>query len=107
MRGNFIHLGRQDYTEPDPISASDRALVESCVLVKRETSKFWHDVYYAGQLVGAVAMYMSGQVYRPLDFEPGEHLQAAQDWNRADPKYASAILSLLGDKRSANSLLAA
>ncbi len=56
MRGNHIHLGRQDYSEPAPISSGERALVESCVLVKRPSSKFWHDVYRAGKFVGGVAV---------------------------------------------------
>lgn len=95
MRGNHIHFGRQDYVEPSPICASERAVVESCVLVKRETSRFWHDVFHAGKFVGGVAMYMSGQVYRPIGIAAGEHMSAARDWNSSDPKYASAILHLL------------
>lgn len=107
MRGNHIQWGRQDYTEPAPISARERALVESCFLVKCATSKFWHDVYYAGKLVGGVAIYMSGQVYRPIGIEAGEHLLAARDWNSSDPQFANAILNLLNHELNANLLLAA
>lgn len=106
MRGNHIHLGRQDYSEPAPISSGERALVESCVLVKRPSSKFWHDVYRAGKFVGGVARYMSGQVYRPVGIEAGDYLLATNDWNRTDPQYASAILHLLRHELSADLLLA-
>ncbi len=107
MRGNHRQLGRNDYVAPPPIEASERALVESCTVVKRDGSKFWCDVYRSGALLGGVAMYMSGQVYRPIGIEPGEYLLAAMDWNSSDPKYASAILHLLRYEPDADSAMAA
>ena len=95
MRGNHRMLGRNDYVEPLPLDGTERALVESCTVVKRDGSKFWCDVYRFGKLLGGVAIYMSGQVYKPIGVEPGEYLLAAMDWNSSDPKYASAILHML------------
>jgi hypothetical protein len=107
MRGNHNVLFRNDYSEPAPITADQRALVQACVLVKRNNSKFWHDVYYCGKLVGCVATYMSGQVYRPIGFQAGEHLFASNDWHPTDPALAGAVLRLLEHEVTREILLAA
>ncbi len=105
MRGNFACLGRQDYVEPKPIAVSERAMVDSCKVVARVGSRFWSDVYCCGVLLGGVAIYMCGQVYRPNGIEAGEYLFAAKDWSRSDPTFASAILCLLRHELSADLLL--
>jgi hypothetical protein len=93
MRGNHICLGRQDYTEPDPISAADRAAVACCQIGCVEGKKTWYVVRRDGNLLGYVSTRMGGQVFR--DPETDDWSFAANDWARTEPPHARAVLALI------------
>ncbi|MDU4254525.1 hypothetical protein [Pseudomonas sp.] len=93
MRGNHLHLGRQDYTEPAALGAATVAEVERCVVTTTHGKKTWRDVHLDGVLLGRVRTGSGGQWYRLPDDE--EWRYCAGDWNHADPEHGHAIAALL------------
>lgn len=93
MRGNHRVWGRQDYTEPPPISPSDRARVAECDVVRVEGMNTWHSVHRNGQLIGYVATRFAGQIFRTVEME--DWMYAIGDWNRSDPPHAHAVLAVI------------
>ena len=93
MRGNHIHWGRMDYTEPSPLSSVDLASVAECDVALLEGTKTWHVVRRCGQVIGYVTTRCGGQSYRTSEMECW--MPAASDWNRSDPAHAHAVLKLL------------
>jgi hypothetical protein len=93
MRGNHLYWGRQDYREPEPMTAERRDIVAECDVSLVADRKTWWSVHLAGVLVGYVSTRAAGQVYRTPNMD--DWMFAASDWNRSDPQHAHAILALL------------
>lgn len=88
-----MHLGRQDYTEPALICADHLALIRNCVVTVTANKTTWNDVQIDGKLIGYVTSRTGGQMFRTPDM--GDWIFAANDWNRADPPFAHALLALI------------
>lgn len=101
MRGNHRYIGRQDYTEPDPLSSDDLARIALCSVTPRHPGMtkplHHHVVLLDGVKLGYVATRLGGQVFKNAENE--EWMYAASDWNQADPLHAKAILRLLETQR--------
>lgn len=93
MRGNHRVWGRQDYTEPAPLTPPARQLVGRVQLRIREGFKTWREVVLDGEVIGYVTTRLCGQLWRTCDMANWQF--AASDWNRADPPHSLAILALL------------
>lgn len=93
MRGNHRVWGRQDYTEPAPLTPPARQLVGRVQLRIREGFKTWYEVVLDGEVIGYVTTRMCGQLWRTHDMDDWQF--AASDWNRADPPHSLAIIALL------------
>lgn len=93
MRGNHLHLGRQDYVEPPPLSALERTVVASVTISRVTGKKTWHAVHRCERLLGFVSTRMHGQYFRTPHMRSWRLAQ--DDWHCADPPHARAILALL------------
>lgn len=97
MRGNHLFIGRQDYTEPEPLSSEDLVRIAQCSVTPRYPDRtkplHHHVVQLNGLLLGYVATRLGGQVFKTAEAEEWNH--AASDWNQAEPPHAQAILRLL------------
>ncbi|EWS66472.1 hypothetical protein Y695_00242 [Hydrogenophaga sp. T4] len=88
-------IGRQDYTEPVPMSAAECSRVATVTVSQHPELKTWFEVFREGTLIGFVASRMYGLEWRTLD---------GQCWvptrcpgSRRDPRFGRAILSLLDE----------
>lgn len=93
MRGNHRFLGRQDYVEPPPMSAEERAEVDSVQVALKQGMTTWWSVIRDGQEIGFVTTRASGQSFRTPEMTEWVHV--ANDWSRSNPKHGLAVLALL------------
>ena len=86
-------LGRQDYTEPEPMSDSEIDAYNACEIKKVEGKKTIYSVNRGGELFGYVTTRLGGQMYK-LDLDGGWS-PTIGDWNKADPVHGRAVLELI------------
>lgn len=90
-------LGRQDYDEPEALRPDQLVKLEGLGVRPRNADKValnnWHEVHRDGQLLGYVTTRISGQMFRTPELE--FWVPAVDDWCRADPPHAHAILQLI------------
>jgi len=93
MRGNHVHLGRQDYVEPEAMSDVDRRAVAAIEVLPVAGKKTWFAAHRDGELLGFVTTRIGGQYMRqPSD---ADWCLAAIDWNRSDPRHGHALMALI------------
>lgn len=94
MRGNHRLWGRDDYTEPLPMSPEDIDKVNAVnVAPKGDGYKTWFSVFKENKLIGYVTTRCGGQAFRTPNMD--SWTWAASTWNNSDPKHGRAILALL------------
>lgn len=86
-------IGRTHYyTEPAPLTADKRALVQSIKLEPTHSRLlFWATIH--GLRLGQVGTFMASQVYRVK--ETDDLIHCVFDWNSTDPPHSHAILALI------------
>ena len=87
--------GRDDYTEPIPMSPNDVNKINALRVVPTDGYKTWFSVFRESKLIGYVTTRHGGQAFRTQHMDSWDWVASA--WNSSDPKHGHAILALLRD----------
>lgn len=93
MRGNPRFYGRNDCTEPAPMTLSEWLAVDAVSVALKPGAKTVFSVFQDDQEIGFVTTRLAGQYFKMRDTDGW--LFVANEWNQNDPAHGRAILALI------------
>ena len=88
-------LGRNDYTEIEPLPENQKAAISTLKVVLAPGMKTIFDVFRGDSFLGQVRTTFWGQFYR-MDAS-SDFIYVTHDWNSSDPHHGHALAALVAE----------
>jgi len=95
MRGNHILLGRNDFTDPEPMALSDIERISKYIIRLSPGYKTWYEVLDQNEIIGFVSLRVGHQYFRLPD--ANEWIYVIDRFSHLDPFCGRAVLALLNE----------